>query len=101
MVVSNVRIVYTGESEAECDVIVLSLCMQHLLAGATIQPAQSYLWIGGQLTKKNTYVITGNTKPELISKIMDVLDGFDADIVSVSINETNDERFIKWFWSHL
>lgn len=101
MLVSNVRIVYTGENEAECNVIVLSLCMSHLLAGATIQPAQSYLWIGGQLTNKSTYVITGSTKPNLIGKITEILDGFDADMVSVSTNETNDERFIRWLESHL
>lgn len=101
MKVSNVRIMYTGDKPAECDVMVLSLCTSHLLAGATIQPAQSYLWVGGQLTKKDTYVISGSTRPNLVSKISELIEGFEAEVVSVSTHDTEDTKFIKWFESHL
>lgn len=101
MRVLSLNITYYGDKPAESDLIALSLCTNHLLAGANVREVQSYLWISGQLTKKTSFVISGSTKEECVSKIQKVLDDFDADITSISSYDTNNEKFLRWFESHL
>lgn len=101
MNVVNIKILYTGENDVDADVMMIQLCAQHVLAGAHDYSASSCLWVGGQLTNKKAIVIDGVTKPEYIDKIIDYLEDKEAVISSIIINDVTNERFLKWFTSHL
>lgn len=101
MNVVNIKILYTGEKEVDADIMMLQICAQHLLAGAHDYQATSCLWVGGQLTKKQAIIIDGVTKPEYIGLINEYLEDKEAVISSIIINDVTDEKFIKWFKSHL
>lgn len=101
MIVANVKIMYAGDDRLGADMLMIGLCSEHILAGANMYDAESCLWIGGQLTKKKIIIIEGVTKPEYISRISDYASLHDGDLFTVSVNDTVNERFEKWFKAHL